>query len=130
MSDVADFLKNLSHLSPQAFEQMATEELHDFVTLMVTFIGSPKYVKNPYLRATFTKLLNYLVPRSSDSVRRHAHASERLAAVFHSHPLAQRFLAPAIMQFFVDIEFTGSHTSAYDKQVWPPTQPRPQRTLR
>ena len=32
------------------------DELHDFLTLMVTFIGEPRYVKNPYLRATFTKV--------------------------------------------------------------------------
>ena len=31
------------------------------------------------------------------------------------HPLAQKHLAPAVMQFFVDIEFSGSHTAAYDK---------------
>ena len=114
MSDIADFLKNVTQLAPQAFEQMAAEELYDFVTLMVTFIGSPKYVKNPYLRATFTKLLCYLVPRQADDSGRR-HASDRLASVFHSHPLAQKHLAPAVMQFFVDIEFTGSHTSAYDK---------------
>mmetsp|Transcript_46593 Transcript_46593/g.122326 ORF Transcript_46593/g.122326 Transcript_46593/m.122326 type:complete len:1040 (-) Transcript_46593:517-3636(-) len=114
MSDVAEFLKYVSHLAPHAFEQMDSSELYDFVTLMVTFIGAPKYVKNPYLRATFTKLLCYLVPQTDDTTGRR-HASDRLAAVFHSHALAQRHLAPAIMQFFVDIEFTGSHTSAYDK---------------
>ena len=102
------------HLPPQAFEAMVADELHDFVTLMVTFIGAPKYVKNPYLRATFTKLLCYLVPRQDDESGRR-HASERLAGVFHTHVLAQRCLAPAVMQFFVDIEFSGSHTGTYDK---------------
>ena len=81
----------------------------------VTFLGSPKYVKNPYLRATFTKLLRYLVPRSESNEALASHGSERLAAVFHTHRLAQAHLAPALMQFFVDIEFTGSHTGAYDK---------------
>ena len=81
---------------------------------MVTFIGAPKYVKNPYLRATFTKLLCYLTPKNDDESGRR-HASERLAGVFHTHQLAQRWLAPAVMQFFVDIEFSGSHTGAYDK---------------
>ena len=47
MQDIADFLKNLTHLAPQVFEQMAADELHDFVTLMVTFINAPNYVKNP-----------------------------------------------------------------------------------
>ena len=114
MNDVAEFMKFVIHLTPQALEQMAPNELEDFVTLMVTFIGSPKYVKNPYLRATFTKLLCFLVPNDNDDSGRR-HAPERLAGVLHNHPLAQRFLAPAVMQFFVDIEFSGSHTGAYDK---------------
>ena len=42
-------------------------------------------------------------------------APERLAGVFHAHPLAQKWLAPAVMQFFVDVEFSGSHTGAFDK---------------
>jgi len=113
MDDVAQFLKSLSNLAPQVFELMGADELHDFVTLIVTFIGAPKYVKNPYLRATFTKLLRFLIPRSDDGDRRHV--SDRLSVVLHTHPLAKRFLAPAVMQFFVDIEFTGSHTGAYDK---------------
>jgi len=100
-------------LAPQVFETMGADELHDFVTLIVTFIGAPKYVKNPYLRATFTKLLRFLIPASDDDDRRHV--SDRLSIVLHSHPLAKKFLAPAVMQFFVDIEFTGSHTGAYDK---------------
>ena len=98
MSDVADFLKSVTHLAPQAFEQMASEELHDFVTMMVTFIGAPKYVKNPYLRATFTKLLRFLVPRSEDGDRRHV--SDRLSVVLHTHPLAKKFLAPAAVGEF------------------------------
>lgn len=117
MDDVAQFFKYLTQFAPSVLEELATDELHDFLTLMVTFIGSPAYVKNPYLRARFTTLLRYLVPRSEDNDSS-GHGSERLAAVFHSHALAKRALAPAIMQFFVDIEFTGSHTGAYDKYTY------------
>uniref|UniRef100_A0A7S0Q3G5 RING-type E3 ubiquitin transferase n=1 Tax=Coccolithus braarudii TaxID=221442 RepID=A0A7S0Q3G5_9EUKA len=114
LDDVANFLKHLTNFAPQVLEQLQPDELHDYVTLMVTFIASPRYVKNPYLRATFTKLLRFLVPRSEDSEGRGSHGSERLAAIFHTHALAKKHLAPALMQFFVDIEFTGSH-SAHDK---------------
>jgi len=115
MDDIAQFLKHLTNVAPQVLEEVAIEELHDFLTLMVTFIGSPRYVKNPYLRATFTKLLRYLVPRSEDNEQTGAHGSERLAQVFHGHELAMKHLPQALMGFFVDIEFTGAHTQAYDK---------------
>jgi len=56
--------------------QVAIDELHDFLTLMVTFIGEPRYVKNPYLRATFTKMLRFLVPATEEN-RTSGHGSER-----------------------------------------------------
>mmetsp|Transcript_30212 Transcript_30212/g.96379 ORF Transcript_30212/g.96379 Transcript_30212/m.96379 type:complete len:577 (+) Transcript_30212:1412-3142(+) len=115
MDDVAQFLKHLTNFAPNVLEDISPDEMTDFVTMMVTFLSSPRYVKNPYLRATFTRLLRYLVPRSEANEAKASHASERLAAVFHTHRLAQAHLAPALMQFFVDIEFTGSHTGAYDK---------------
>ena len=43
---------------------------------MVTFIGEPRYVKNPYLRATFTKMLRFLVPATEEN-RTSGHGSER-----------------------------------------------------
>lgn len=117
MDDVAQFLRFVTQFAPHVLEELSVEELDDFVTLMVTFIGSPSYVKNPYLRARFTTLLRFLVPRSEDNDYS-GHGSERLAAVFHSNALAKRCLAPALMQFFVDIEFTGAHTGAYDKYTY------------
>ena len=115
MDDIAQFFKQLQHIAPDFLESVATEELHDFLTLMVTFIGEPRYVKNPYLRATFTKMLRFLVPATEEN-RTSGHGSERLSAVFHTHPLALRHLAPRVMQFFVDIEFTeGAGGSGYEK---------------
>jgi ubiquitin conjugation factor E4 B len=115
MDDIAQFFKQLQHIAPDFLETVATEELNDFLTLMVTFIGEPRYVKNPYLRATFTKMLRFLVPATEEN-RTSGHGSERLSAVFHTHPLARRHLAPRVMQFFVDIEFTeGAGGSGYEK---------------
>jgi len=42
MNDIAEFLKFVTHLAPQTFEQISPDEIHDFVTMMVTFIGAPK----------------------------------------------------------------------------------------
>ena len=61
-------------------------------------------------------MLRFLVPATDENNRTTAHGSERLAAVFHTHPLALRHLAPRVMQFFVDIEFTeGAGGSGYEK---------------
>ena len=47
MDDVAQFLRFVTQFAPHVLEELSVEELDDFVTLMVTFIGSPSYVKNP-----------------------------------------------------------------------------------
>ena len=115
MDDIAQFFKQLQHIAPDWLEnQMDISDLDDFLTLMITFINEPRYVKNPYLRATFTKLLRFLVPQTEENAT--SNHSQRLSAVFHTHALSLRHLAPAVMQFFVDIEFTeGAGGSGYEK---------------
>ena len=67
----------------QAFDAMGVDEVRDFVTLMVTFVASPSYVRNSYLLASFTRLLRHLVPQATPARPPHmrpptcAHARER-----------------------------------------------------
>jgi len=104
MEDVASFLEHVFKLAPQyAFQQTGVDELRDFVTMMVTFLASPAYVRNPHLRAKFINFLQQLVPYP-DLPEGSRAPNERLTLVFAAHPLAQRHLAPALMNFFVDIE--------------------------
>jgi len=104
MEDVAAFLEHVFKLAPQyAFQQTGVDELRDFVTMMVTFLASPAYVRNPHLRAKFIHFLQQLVPHP-DLPEGSRAPNERLTLVFAAHPLAQRHLAPALMNFFVDIE--------------------------
>ena len=114
MEDVASYLNHLGQVAPAVFDNMAVEELGDFLTMMVTFVASPAYVKNPYLRASFTRILRRLVPRADDDdAPGRPPPSDRLALVFSAHPLAKQHLAPALMNFFVEIEFAEGYYEKY-----------------
>ena len=116
MEDVANFIQNLVTGSPHFFLELQPTELDDLLTLIVTFLAEKNYVKSVGLRAHFTELLRFLVPLDGSESRHGPHAPERIAAVFHSHELAKRHLAPAIMQFFVEVEH--GLTSHYEKYTY------------
>mmetsp|Transcript_10644 Transcript_10644/g.36124 ORF Transcript_10644/g.36124 Transcript_10644/m.36124 type:complete len:940 (+) Transcript_10644:155-2974(+) len=98
----------------EQIEALTDQQLALVLTFCVVFLGAPKYVTNPYLRAHLTEVLAQFVPRkdarSATGFRQH-----RMAAVLAGHAIAREHLPAHLMQFFVDIEFTGSHTQFHDK---------------
>jgi len=84
-------------------------ELQDLLTFIVSFIGSAMHLRNPYLRAKLVESLQALCPET------YVKDEKKLHELFETHQLAMNHLAPLLLQFFVDIEFTGSHTQFYDK---------------
>ena len=103
MEDVANFVQNLVTGSPHFVLELQPTELDDLLTLIVTVLAEKNYVKRRAARPLH-RALRFLVPLDGSESRHGPHAPERIAAVFHSHELAKRYLAPAIMQFFVEVE--------------------------
>jgi hypothetical protein len=104
---------------PDALDSLADAELQLLLTFCVTFLGEGGYVRNPYLRAHLTEVLALFVPKKEAAGGKGGggsaaggFAASRMASVLAGHTLARRLLAPALMGFFVDIEFTGAHTQA------------------
>ncbi|KAG0558710.1 hypothetical protein KC19_10G048000 [Ceratodon purpureus] len=86
--------------------------LDEFMSFIVMFMGSPLYIKNPYLRAKMVEVLNAWMPKN------HGYSptlSSSMASLFEGHQLALQYLVPNLLQLYVDIEFTGAHTQFYDK---------------
>lgn len=81
--------------------------LDDFMNFIIMFMGSPNFIRNPYLRAKMVEVLNCWMPgRSGSSVT---------ATLFEGHQLSLEYLVRNLLKLYVDIEFTGSHTQFYDK---------------
>ena len=83
--------------------------LDDMITLFVLFLGSPSYVKNPYLRAKFLEVFAVLI--SGDKGRN----KNLVLSLFANNKVAQKHLPLVLMKFYVDIEKTGSHVQFVDK---------------
>lgn len=81
--------------------------LDDFMNFIIMFMGSPDFIRNPYLRAKMVEVLNCWMPRRS--------GSSNTATLFEGHQLSLEYLVRNLLKLYVDIEFTGSHTQFYDK---------------
>ncbi|KAK4772848.1 hypothetical protein SAY87_027867 [Trapa incisa] len=81
--------------------------LDDFMNLIIMFMASPEYIKNPFLRAKMVEVLNCWIPRRS--------GFSVTASLFEGHQLSLEYLVRNLLKLYVDIEFTGSHNQFYDK---------------
>ncbi|XP_061358097.1 probable ubiquitin conjugation factor E4 [Gastrolobium bilobum] len=88
---------------PKALDGVVLDEFMNFI---IMFMASPKFIKNPYLRAKMVEVLNCWMPSRSLSTT---------ATLFEGHQLSLEYLVRNLLNLYVDIEFTGSHTQFYDK---------------
>uniref|UniRef100_A0A1D1Y3H5 Putative ubiquitin conjugation factor E4 n=1 Tax=Anthurium amnicola TaxID=1678845 RepID=A0A1D1Y3H5_9ARAE len=81
--------------------------MDDFLNFIIMFMASPSYIKNPYLRAKMVEVLNCWMPQKS--------GVSSTASLFEGHQLSLDYLVRNLLNLYVDIEFTGSHTQFFDK---------------
>lgn len=116
---MADFIIFLRHFSEDTLES-AGRSLHHLVTFFVIYMGSPERVRNPHLRAKLAETLEALVP-----IQKSQNSSGLLSATsinmfnrqnaFLQHKFAPAYLPQALLQLFVDIEFTG-HAMQFEQK--------------
>jgi ubiquitin conjugation factor E4 B len=104
---VTEFLSFLLRANPHAWDS-ASFNTTDLITFLITFVDAPTYVRNPYVRGKLVQVI-YLM-NEAKNMRGEAKFPELLTM-----PIAKAQLAPSFMHYFVDCEFTGSHTQFYDK---------------
>ncbi|XP_052213480.1 ubiquitin conjugation factor E4 B-like isoform X2 [Dreissena polymorpha] len=105
LEDIAEFTLFAAQVMPHVLEDPCLDSL---VQLLIVFICNTNYVNNPYLVAKLVEVLFYLNPA----------VQPRMEAIHERvllHDLSREFLAPALMQFYTDIESTGSSSEFYDK---------------
>lgn len=66
IEDMAEFLLIISQMHPELL-QANSAGLDGLMLFMVVFIGSPSYLKNPWLRSKLTDILHLWLPRDSQS---------------------------------------------------------------
>ncbi|KAL5014805.1 hypothetical protein ScPMuIL_009075 [Solemya velum] len=105
MEDIADFLLFALQFMPHVLDDPSMDRIGHF---LIINICSSSYLTNPYLTAKLVEVLFVINPTVQPRTEK---LNERLLM----NPLALGFLAPSLMQFYTDIETTGSSNEFYDK---------------
>lgn len=106
VDDIVSNFKFIMWAMPQIITATQGDEL---VMLCITFLESSDYIKNPYLKAGLVSILfrgTWPRPGGGRGV---------LVDLLNSMPFANEYLLHAIMKFYIEAEFTGTHTQFFDK---------------
>uniref|UniRef100_A0A8C4QCV9 Ubiquitin conjugation factor E4 B n=1 Tax=Eptatretus burgeri TaxID=7764 RepID=A0A8C4QCV9_EPTBU len=106
IEDVAEFLLFVIQYCPQVLQGEPCAP--DVVTFLLVFVCSQHYLRNPYLVAKLVEVLFLLNPGVQPR-------TTAFHAMLENHPMGVRFLAPALMKFYTDVEQTGASSEFYDK---------------
>lgn len=105
LEDIAEFTLFVAQAMPNVLEDPATDKV---IQLLIVFTCSAHYSNNPYLVAKLVEVMFYFNPNVQPRMEK---IHERLLL----HDLSREFLAAALMQFYTEIEQTGSSNEFYDK---------------
>ncbi|KAL8587345.1 hypothetical protein ACOMHN_045592 [Nucella lapillus] len=105
LEDITDFLLFVLPYMPDV---LADPGMGSVLQLLIVMVCSQNYIRNPYLVAKLVEVVFVMQPM----VQPRAH---KISQALLTHELALGFLTPALMQFYVDVETTGSSSEFYDK---------------
>lgn len=106
LEDICGNFKFIMYNLPMIISTTQSDEL---VMLCITFLRSSEYIKNTYLKADLITILF----RGTWPWRRGGRGA--LADLFNSMPFAVEHLLHSLMKFYIEAEFTGTHTQFFDK---------------
>eukprot|EP00879_Flechtneria_rotunda_P016797 GHRR01017581.1.p1 GENE.GHRR01017581.1~~GHRR01017581.1.p1 ORF type:complete len:531 (+),score=180.79 GHRR01017581.1:2040-3632(+) len=117
VEDLAEFLLYITRYRPRVIHN---QQLGDLMLFMVVFMGSPSYLKNPYLRGKLCEVVHLWLPQEQDAPsftrgRRAAIVDESLSYLFDAHPLVLKYLVPSLLSLYTDVERTDRANQFYAK---------------
>ncbi|EPX70586.1 ubiquitin-protein ligase E4 [Schizosaccharomyces octosporus yFS286] len=102
---ITEYVLSLFKTSSSTLTTHSSDTLCEFC---VTLLTKSSYIKNPYLRAKLVEILFYGVQNQ------HGQPEVMIDVLSTSH-IATKWLIPALMGFYIEIESTGQSTQFYDK---------------
>ncbi|MBW0490567.1 hypothetical protein O181_030282 [Austropuccinia psidii MF-1] len=107
LEDVIEFYSFVSRHAPGILLQ-STLIIDEILTFTLVFLTTP-YLKNYHLKSKFIEILYFNtlpIPGRPNGI---------LGDSLNYHPLSLAHLMSALMQIYIEVEITGSHTQFYDK---------------
>jgi len=107
VEDTTEFFLFLAKYSP---ESLHLSNLQPVISFIVAFMANPDYIKSPHLRSKFAEFLYMITPE----VQAHSR-TQSLEFLFYSTPLVLNNLTKVLMDFYQEVENTGSSHQFYEK---------------
>ncbi|KAI5291833.1 hypothetical protein KEM54_005691 [Ascosphaera aggregata] len=106
VEDIVDSFKFIMRTMPHIVTTTQAEEL---LTMCLAFLQSSDYIKNPYLKAGLVTIL------CAGALGKYVGEEGVFAPLMNSMPFCNQYLLHSLMKFYIEAEFTGTHTQFYDK---------------
>lgn len=118
MENICEHMLYVKRFNPYHFEETGYENLYSTLELILAFMGSPTWAKNPHLRARLAECLDCLLPhhalQQQNLGNSMACGSFNREQVFIAHPLRLQ-IVPTLLHVFVSIETTGQAVEFEEK---------------
>jgi ubiquitin conjugation factor E4 B len=119
---VEDLCVALTWVARARPDLVSAQRMDEYMLFFTVFMGSPSYVKNPYLRGKMVEALTSYMPPNEDEGRDSwrprvggGRAADEVATLFEVHPLVIGNMVRALISLFVDIERTDRANAFYEK---------------
>jgi ubiquitin conjugation factor E4 B len=102
-------ISNFKFIMYQMPAVITATQAEELVILCITLLRNSEYIKNPYLKAGLVSILfrgTWPRPNGSRGV---------LVELLQSLSFANEHLLHSLMKFYIEVEFTGTHTQFFDK---------------
>ncbi|KAI8580706.1 hypothetical protein K450DRAFT_235570 [Umbelopsis ramanniana AG] len=108
VQDIVDFFV---FLGKQAYHHriLKSNSQAELITFIITFLSNGQYIKNPYLKAKLVEILCYFTYPIGQGI------PGDLEDALHSQQISLKYLMPAMLNLFVEVEQTGASSQFYDK---------------
>ncbi|OAL70661.1 hypothetical protein A7D00_4989 [Trichophyton violaceum] len=106
LDDIISNFKFILLNMPQVVTSTQGDEL---VILCITLLQSSNYIKNPFMKSGLVTILYY------GTLSRRSGGRGIFVDMFNSMPFALSHLLHSLMTFYIEAEFTGTHTQFSDK---------------
>ena len=119
IENIIDLIIFLRRFAENALKIFPNSFLEPLITVVLTFMGSPKRMTNPHLRARLAEVLEALMPKKEDNSPMglefgFANSFDIGNVLFTSYPHIQH-LVPTLLHVFVSIEMTGTSVAFEQK---------------
>eukprot|EP00794_Sanderia_malayensis_P017494 gene17494-19244_t len=112
IENIADCLIFFERFGDENIEK-STHHLQNIMICFSLFLGSPKRLNNPHLRAKLSEALAGLLPRKKDEPG--IVSTKAGSKIFEECPTISEILPEALLKLFVDIEYTG-HSMQFEQK--------------